>query len=107
LDAPDVPATACTWTEGLDSLLPLSGLVGFVSRSAGPEDLTPVALVEWRHVAEVVGHLMEPIGVYPERFRVAAFPGPEQMLEMRRRGPDLLQKIGDRRRRPSSGGDRR
>ena len=39
-------------------------------------------MAAWEKVVEVVGHLMTPQGMYPERFRVETFPTAEQLAAM-------------------------
>jgi len=33
----------------------------------------------WQQVRDIVGDLMQPLGTYPERYRVVAFPNSEQL----------------------------
>ena len=39
-------------------------------------------LVDWDRAVEIVGHLMKPMGFYPERFHVAEYPTDEQLRAM-------------------------
>ena len=39
-------------------------------------------MVDWDRAVEVVGTLMKPMGLYPERFRVAEYPTDEQLRAM-------------------------
>ncbi len=66
----------CVWTEGATSLLPRAQWVIFGGE--GQE----VVMAAWEKVVEVVGHLMTPQGMYPERFRVETFPTAEQLAAM-------------------------
>ena len=66
----------CLWTAGAISLLPRTERVVF-----GGEDREPV-MAPWEKVVEVVGHLMTPMGMYPERFRVETFPSAEELAAM-------------------------
>lgn len=38
-----------------------------------------VAFADWARVQDVVGDLMKPVGLYPQRFRVEQFPTGEQL----------------------------
>ena len=68
------PTITC-WGEGVDTLLPKTAIIGFVDEK---RDIVHAA-AEWDRVREVVGDLMEPVGVYPERYRVRSFPNPDQI----------------------------
>lgn len=41
-----------------------------------------VAKAGWDRVLRVVGALMEPQGLYPERYRVRSFPSDEQLTDL-------------------------
>ena len=56
----------CVWTEGATSLLPKTERI-----ILGGEDQAPV-VVPWDKVVEIVGDLMTPMDMYPERYRVDA-----------------------------------
>jgi hypothetical protein len=59
----------CLWCPDLPILLPHVDRVAFMEE----EDDRPM-LVDWDRVCEAVGHLMEPQGMYPERYRVEDYP---------------------------------
>jgi hypothetical protein len=67
--------TYCVWSP-VPSLLPRTDLIAFVQENEKP------VLASWEEVARVAGHLMEPLDMYPERYRVGVFPGPEQLAAM-------------------------
>jgi len=69
--------TYCVWSEGVDSLLPKTDLVFFYRD--GDEDGDIPAQVEWDQVQAAFGDLMEPLDMYPPRFRVREFPGEERL----------------------------
>jgi hypothetical protein len=71
----------CVWSEGVDTLLPRTDEV-FFFRQGTDQKGEIVMTAEWSKVAQVVGELMEPCGLYPERYRVRAFPTPEQFASM-------------------------
>jgi hypothetical protein len=56
------------WSEGVPTLLPRADRVAFVRRER------VLGLVPWARVLEGCAGLMTPQGVYPERWRVDAFP---------------------------------
>jgi hypothetical protein len=66
------------WSEGVDCLLPQTDAVMFF-RPTAPDDGKIVAGGAWEHVRQIVGDLMEPLGTYPERYRVRGFPSPAQI----------------------------
>lgn len=72
--------TYCVWVKDVLSLLPQTDLVAFVA------DGKNSAMVPWDRVVEVVGDLMKPEGMYPERHRVADFPSEGQLALMGRSG---------------------
>jgi len=74
------PTITC-WTEGVDALLPRTALIGFQSVCQGEGEIRVgfQAAAEWERVQEVVGDLMEPSGLYPERYRVRSFSNPDQI----------------------------
>ncbi len=63
------PVSYCVWSEGVDSLLPVTQKVAFMRDESGP-----VALGEWDKVFDIVGHLMEFADEHPRRYRVREFP---------------------------------
>ena len=63
------PVSYCVWSEGVDSLLPVTQKVAFVRDESGP-----VALGEWDRLFEIVGHMMELADECPRRYRVREFP---------------------------------
>jgi hypothetical protein len=69
-------ATLAVWTEGVATLLPRTDLVGLASRS-GQTKVAP-----WERVREVLGDIMEPLDLYPERYRVQGFPTAQQLAAM-------------------------
>ena len=65
-----------TWTETTNTLLPKTDVV-VLGRIGGK-----LAMVEWQKVVDVVGDLMEPLDIYPPRYRVREFPSDEQLAAM-------------------------
>lgn len=68
----------CVWSQGVDTLLPKADQVYFFVPE-GEKDGSVVARASWDRVQQLVGHLMEPQGVYPVRYRVKEFPTAEQL----------------------------
>ncbi len=64
------------WTESVESLLPQTDLVVFGRLEGAP------AMVPWAKAWEEVGHLLEPLEIYPPRYRVREFPSAEQLAAM-------------------------
>ena len=66
------------WSEGVHALLPQTDAVMFF-RPTAPDNGKIVAGATWEHVRQIVGDLMEPLGLYPERYRVREFPSAAQL----------------------------
>jgi hypothetical protein len=82
-------ATASVWTE-TDTLLPRTQLLAITTGGPDvPDDARINVAGEWDRVREIVGELMEPLDIYPERYRVRTVPTPEQLKAIRGDGPDL------------------
>jgi hypothetical protein len=64
----------CMWAEGLDSLLPQTDDVMLVRPKVAASGVDIVATAPWERVVSATGALMEPQGMYPERWRVRKFP---------------------------------
>ncbi|MGC8639691.1 MAG: hypothetical protein ACP5XB_07400 [Isosphaeraceae bacterium] len=71
-------ASFCMWARGVDSLLPRTDLVHLFDPER-PEGQRLAAFATWEHLSEVVGELLEPVDLYPERYRVRSFPSEEQI----------------------------
>ena len=79
------PFSYCSWTKGVDSLLPKTDLVALVDLDAQTQ-LT----VKWHDAVAICGHLLEPTTHhYPERWRVAAFPSAEEFARLQAAKFDL------------------
>ncbi len=83
---PDAPtASYSVWSRDLDTLLPRSDSVALFVPGATPEakgDL--LGFVEWDELMDLLGELglVEAQGLYPERYRVRAFPGPDALARL-------------------------
>ncbi|AGA28580.1 hypothetical protein [Singulisphaera acidiphila] len=69
------------WAEGVSTLLPETDRI-FFFRPGGPQNGEVVASGDWDRVTEVAGHLLTPLGAYPERYRVEDFPTHAQLAEI-------------------------
>ncbi len=78
-------ATHCMWARGVDSLLPRTDLIHFLDpeRSDGQKVL---ASISWDRVEEIVGDLLEPLAIYPERHRARYFPTEKQLKAIKAAG---------------------
>jgi hypothetical protein len=65
--------TYCVWPRDTLTLLPHTDRIAFMQEGKGP------LLAEWDRVVEVMGGLMEPMDIYPQRFQVSDFPTEEQL----------------------------
>jgi len=66
----------CVWSKNTISLLPQTERIVL-----GGEGQAPV-MAPWEKVVEIVGDLMSPMGMYPERFLVEGFPTAGQLAAM-------------------------
>ncbi len=64
------------WTERVVSQLPQTDMVVFGRLEGEP------AMVPWSAAMEEVGHLLEPLDIYPPRYRVREFPSADQLAAM-------------------------
>jgi hypothetical protein len=71
----------CVWSKTVDTLLPKAEEVYFVVVH-GKEGGDVVARADWERVVKVVGGLMTPQGMYPERYRVTKFPTKKQLAKL-------------------------
>lgn len=68
--------TLSVWTQHAPSLLPKTDAIAFV------KDMQHRGLVPWSVVARTMRDEMEPMGLYPERYRVLCFPTEGQLSSM-------------------------
>lgn len=75
--------TYSVWSEGVDTLLPMTGRVFFYRPGEDEEEKGKVlGMAEWNRVAEVVGDLLVEEDYYPPRFRAREFPSDEMLAEL-------------------------
>jgi hypothetical protein len=72
------PTSYAVWTEGITTLLPRTDKVAF-SQVDPAQGQRIAAFADWGRVRDVVGDLMTPLDLYPQRFRVDGFPTGEQL----------------------------
>ena len=65
------------WMDGILSLLPQADVVAFMRN---PDDQP--RMIAWDQVVRVAGDLMEPLDIYPQRFRVSQSPTDDQLKAM-------------------------
>jgi hypothetical protein len=68
--------TYCVWANGALALLPKSDKVVFMRAGLAPR------FADWDRVVAEANNLMEPLDMYPERYRVAEFPSERQLADM-------------------------
>lgn len=69
----------CLWSEGVDALLPRTQKIMFFG-----EGQTGLCGGNWDRVAKIVGDLLEPVDIYPPRYRVRRFPDAAQLAQIGR-----------------------
>ncbi len=80
--------TAAAWTAGVEALLPQTDRLDFVKLPPdGNADAAQIWSTTFDVARRVVGHLMEPTGDVPERWKVKAFPALEELERMAKEGP--------------------
>lgn len=72
----------CVWTKDVAALLPRAERIALLD----PAGMGAPVMAAWEVVAEAAGELMEPLDVYPPRYRVNAFPDPGTLADVRARG---------------------
>jgi Protein of unknown function (DUF1444) len=68
----------CTWSRGIESLLPEVAIIAFIDPQAAKERPI-VASGNWDSVRRIVGDILEPVDMYPFRWRVDEFPDDAQL----------------------------
>ncbi len=66
-------SSCCVWSKNVLTLLPRTDAVAFIQENAKP------IIAEWDRVIETVGNLMEPLDMYPPRWKVSEYPTDEQL----------------------------
>jgi hypothetical protein len=73
------------WSEGIDTLLPETDDVLLLRGEAAADKINVVAAGSFERVRDVAGDLMQPLGTYPERYRVERFPTERQLAAIGKR----------------------
>ena len=71
----------CVWSEGVVSFLPRTDDI-FFFRPRGGEEGDVVAEAAWERAEAVLGDMLKPVGLYPERYLVEGFPSEEQLAAL-------------------------
>ncbi|MCA9245675.1 MAG: DUF1444 family protein [Planctomycetales bacterium] len=69
----------CVWGEGVDTLLPKADLIFLLRARPDGKPGELAAAGPWDDVRRIVGDLMEPLDMYPVRYRVREFPDDEML----------------------------
>jgi hypothetical protein len=80
------PRSFCVWVDGADSLLPETDEIHLYRPGPNQGKGNVVAVASWRQVREICGDLLEPAGLYPERYRVREFPTSGQLEQLKSNG---------------------
>lgn len=67
------------WSEGVDTLLPETDDVVLLRADEEADKVRLAAAGKFERVRQIAGDLMQPLGTYPERYRVAEFPSAQQL----------------------------
>jgi hypothetical protein len=70
------------WSEGVDTLLPETDDIVLLRADQAADKVQVAAAGKFQRVREIAGELMQPLGTYPERYRVAQFPSGQQLAEI-------------------------
>jgi hypothetical protein len=68
----------CVWSQGIVSWLPVTDDIYFF-RLTGEEEGNIAGNACWEQARTVLGDVLKPLGLYPERYEVEAFPSEEQL----------------------------
>lgn len=80
--ATSAPQSATVWSKSTRCLLPRADVIGFAEPQLSDNKVLIYGMVPWDTAAAVMGDMLEPQGLYPERYLVNGFPSDEQMAEM-------------------------
>ena len=73
----------CVWSDGVQSLLPKTDLVYFFRPGAGESQDGLIATCPWETLEREFGPLVEPLDLYPPRYRVRSFPSETQLQRLK------------------------
>ena len=92
LAVPGLPKTfsmCYLWSEVAGTLLPHTDIIGLGELIARRERGVLPLLVRWEHLCEIAGDLLNPLGMYPERYLVSRFPNARELEALRGTSLDL------------------
>lgn len=78
---PDDSHSWCSWTDGVESLLPATDLIAFGWQF---EHSRKTMMVRWADAERIVGHYLKPTAEDPPRFRVDEFPTQQERDALQR-----------------------
>jgi len=81
-DHPQRAQSWCSWTEGVESLLPQTDLIAFVRGPTAPES---TLLVNWSGAIAVLAEKMRQTPEDPPRIQVDEFPSADEWAELEKR----------------------
>jgi hypothetical protein len=67
------------WSQGVDTLLPETDDIVLLRPQPIAGEVKLAAAGSFERVRQIAGDLMQPLGIYPERYRVAEFPSERQL----------------------------
>lgn len=70
------------WSDGVPTLLPQTDDLVLLRYNPAADKVELAAAGSFDRVREIVGDLMQPVGIYPERFRVEEFPTSAQLASI-------------------------
>ena len=70
--------SACIWEEGKEILLPETDEIFFATAGSDGQ-LRVITRAPWSRIIEVCGDLLEPLSIFPPRYRVIEFPSIERL----------------------------
>ena len=79
-DASENTFSICSWAKNVRTLLPRTDRVSLVQPQQ--DGTSNTRIVEWEELESRFGELMEPVTLYPLRYRVKGFPTAEQLSHL-------------------------
>lgn len=74
------------WSEGIETLLPETDDILLRRADDATDKISLAAAGSFDRVRDIAGHLMQPLGTYPERYRVSQFPTEQQLTAIGKQG---------------------
>jgi hypothetical protein len=73
------------WSEGVETLLPETDDILLLRPDGSSQEVQVLAANHFDRVRQIAGDLMQPLGTYPERYRVLEFPSDDQLKQIGKR----------------------